>query len=224
VTLGGLGACAHDEVPSAIPSNEISPAPAASPPNARMGSTMLQSTAPPAGDEPMYGPQSPMIPGGWGLPPDLSGLGDGQLVGVVQAVHQADIEHLQLALLRSSSSELLGFARDAIQVHRAAERDDDAEVAQLKLTPSVSPTSQQVLADWQRDRSSVDAASAAEFDRRFIDHHVTLDTKAVALLDAAIANARNGALKGYLQSDRASLAGHMREAQRVQMSLRARMQ
>ncbi len=212
-----LEACDHAESPAMTPSGTpLAPAAAAS--GARMGSTNAQ----PAGDEaPAYGPQSGMIPGGWGLPPDLTGLDDGQLVGLVQAIREADIEHLQLALTRSSSPEVLSFARDSIQLQRTGARQDDTDLTRLELTPTVSAASQKVLVDWQRDRSDLQALPLTDFDRSFIDHHVTRDTKAVALLDAAIDGARNPVLKAHLQSDRTTIAGHLREAEHVQMTLRS---
>jgi predicted outer membrane protein len=161
-----------------------------------------------------------MVPGAWGLPPDLTGLDDGQLAGIVQAIHQADIEHLQLALTRSSTAELLSFARDGIQMHRTAAGQDDADLAQMRITPAVSSTSQQVLADWQRDQAELQVVQPGEFDRAFINHHVTRDTRALALLDAAIDRVRSQTLKGHLLTDRVAIAGHLREAQRVQMLLR----
>ncbi len=208
---GALGACAHE--PSAV-----------SPPRrtASLGATMAQPTATIPEAESSYGPQSPMVPGGWGLPPDVSGLDDAQLAGVVQAIHQADVEHLQLALTRASSPDVTNFARDAIQVQRTAASQDDADLAQLAITPSISPLSQQVLSDWQRDRSELQASAPAEFDREFTDHHVTRDTRAVALLDAAIDRVRSPSLKGQLQADRTTMAGHLRESQRVQLLVRSR--
>ncbi len=80
--------------------------------------------------------------------------------------------------------------------------------------------SKQVLTDWQRDRSDLQISQASDFDRAFIDHHVTRDARAVALLDAAIDNVKSPALRAHFQSDRTSLAGHLREAEHVQMTMR----
>ena len=221
--VAGLEACDHDTAVMAPSGAQVAPAPTptATAPRSQMGSTNRQPTAAnSATAEPAYGPQSPMIPGGWGLPPDLTGLDDGQLAGIVQAIHQADIDHLQLALTRASSADLLSFARDGIEVQRAGASQDDTDLAQLKITPSVSPMSKQVLMDWQRDRSGLQISQASDFDRAFIDHHVTRDARAVALLDAAIDNVKSPALRAHLQSDRTSLAGHLREAEHVQMTMR----
>jgi predicted outer membrane protein len=189
-----------------------------------MGVTMAQPPSTSAAAEPTDEPQSPMIPGTWGLPPDLTGLDDAQLAGVVQAIHEADIEHLQLALTRSSSAELLSFARDGIQVHRTGAGQDDTDLARMQITPTVSTISQQVLSHWQHDQADLQGVPPADFDRVFIDHHVVRDTRALALLDAALDRVRSPELKGHLQSDRVVLAGHLREAQRVQMTLRPRFQ
>ncbi len=220
--VAGLEACDHDTAVMAPSGAQVAPAPTptATAPRSQMGSTNSQPTATSAATEPAYGPQSPMIPGRWGLPPDLTGLDDGQLAGIVQAIHQADIDHLQLALMRASSADLLSFARDGIEVHRAGAAQDDTDLAQLKITPSVSPMSKQVLTDWQRDRSDLQISQASDFDRAFIDHHVTRDARAVALLDAAIDNVKSPALRAHFQSDRTSLAGHLREAEHVQMTMR----
>jgi predicted outer membrane protein len=215
--VSALAAC-HDDAPSATPANaEL--APTASPP---MGATMLQPTSTPTASEPAYGPQSLMIPGGGVLPPDLSDLDDGQLVGIVQALHQADIEHLQLALRQSSSPAVQRFARDAIVMHRAAASQEDADLPELKVTPSTSSSSQQVLSDWSRDGVSLRAGSPADFDLRFVNHHVLLDARAVALLDAAIVSARSATVRDHLKGDRVSFAGHLREAQLLEQSVRSR--
>jgi putative membrane protein len=210
-----LAGC-HDDPPSIAPAN-AQLAPTASP---RAGVTMLQPAS--TASEPSYGPQSLMIPGGGVLPPDLSDLDDGQLVGIVQALHQADVEHLQVALGQSSSPEVQRFVRDAIQLHRAAANQDDADITQLKVTPSISSFSQQVLEDWNSDASSLRAASPGDFDLRFAEHHVLLDARAVALLDAAITSTRGAALRDHLKGDRISFVGHLREAQQLEQSLRSR--
>ena len=199
-----LEACDHTESPAMTPPGAPL-APAATTSGARMGATNAQPAATSADDAPGYGPQSGIIPGGWALPPDSTGLDDGQLVGLVQAIREADIEHLQLALTRSSSPEVLSFARDAIQLQRTGARQDDTDLSQLELTPKVSAASQKVLTDWQRDRSDLKALPLTDFDRSFIDHHVMRDTKAVALLDAAIDGAWSPVLKAHLLSDRTTM-------------------
>jgi predicted outer membrane protein len=181
---------------------------------------MVQPTATSVGTAPTYGPQSPMIPGS-GAATDLSDLDDGQLAGIVRAIHLADIEDLQVAVARATSADVQGFARDAIQVHLAGANQDQADLARLGITPTASAASEQVLADWHHDRSAMQAAPASDFDRTFVDHHVELDERAVALLDAAIASVKSPALKGHLQGDRTSIAGHWREAQHLQLSLRS---
>src|ERR1700722_14070489 len=182
-----LEACDHAASPAVTPSG-APVAPEATESGARMGSTNAQA----ARDEPpAYGPQSGMTPGAWGLPPDLTDLDDGQLVGLVQAIREADVEHLQLALTRSSSPEVLSFARDSIQLQRTGARQDDTDLTRLEITPTVSAASQKVLVDWQRDRSDLQSLPLTDFDRSFIEHHVTRDRKAVALLDAAIDGARS---------------------------------
>jgi predicted outer membrane protein len=218
--VGFLGGCDHDEPPSATPAPAQLVPPPPPPTHRQMGATMAQPTsAAPAAPAPTtaYGPRSLMIPGSGA---DLAGLDDGQIAGVVQAIHQADIDHLQVALARAKSSDVQAFARDAIQVHRAAASQDQTDLGRLQIVPISSPASEQVLADWQHDRAALQAAPALDFDRAFVAHHVELDVEAVALLDAAIANVRSPDLKGHLQSDRTSIAGHMREAQHLQQALR----
>jgi predicted outer membrane protein len=106
-------------------------------------------------------------------------------------------------------------------VQRTAASQDAVDLAQLSVIPTSSVVSHQVLADWERDRSQLQVPLPSEFDRVFIDHHVTRDLRAVALLDAAIDEARSPALRAHLQSDRTTIAGHMREAQRLQLILRS---
>jgi predicted outer membrane protein len=181
---------------------------------------MLQPADPtgaPGEPLPRYGPQSLMIPG---ASSDLTGYDDGQLAGVAQAVQQAQIERMRLALPRASSPEVQRFARDALQVHRGALLLDRTTFVQLKVTPTASPVSEQVLGDWQRDETASQAAQPFDFDRFFVDHQVELDQKALALLDSVIGNAKISSLKSQVQSDRASLAGQLTEARHLQQGLR----
>jgi putative membrane protein len=150
--------------------------------------------------------------------PALTGLGDAELAGIVQSLAEADVEHLILAVSRSSSPEVQSFAREAIVSRRGEATQDLALLDELGIVPSVGPVSDELLREGRDDRASLQALPGAAFDRAFIDHHVALDVRSVAWLDAIAANVESPRLKALVQSDRTSVAGHMREAQHVQQS------
>jgi predicted outer membrane protein len=233
MVLVALAACNHDDVPSATPAHpQASPSPPPATETApHMGSTMTQpmsseTTEPeplhshpsPAG--PAVGPVTSMTPES--APIDLSGLDDGQLAAIVQAIHQAEIERVDLALSRASSADVLRLARADSQVHRDGARQDKATLARLKLSPSTSAMSKQVRDDWQQDSSALEAARATEFDRTFVDHQVALDEKAITLIDSAIAAVKSLPLKQQLIADRVYIGDRLRETQDLQKTLRAR--
>lgn len=229
--LGALLGCGHEELPGATQaSTRSAAAPRLEPPCTQVGSTMAQPTASTMLTEgpittgsdggvveppPVPGPQGPLT---LGLAPqlDLSGLDDARLAGIAQAIRRAELEHVKVAQARALSARVQRFASDAAQQHRALAAQEQTTLSKLKLSPISSPVSDQILGDWENDRSALKGTQPLDFDRTFIDHQIQLDTKALALLDAAIASISNASLRSQLLNERDTIAELQREAQRLQ--------
>lgn len=203
IAVRALTACAHGD-------------PASAPPAAH--STLLQPTTVLRVDRRM-GVTEAQGPSSTGALEELAGLDDAELSAVVEATYGADVAHLQLALARAVTPAVLHFASDFIEDCRAQASQDESVFAALRVIPNPCAASQRVAEEWQSDGFVLQAAPASDFDRTFVNHHVSLDLRAVAVLDAVIASARSPSLRAQLQSDRTSLAGHMRQAQHLQQSL-----
>jgi predicted outer membrane protein len=223
--------CTPPTSPQLAASPEVTPSPQPRGVPSRVGSTMSQpvasaSTAPetphPHVDPVDEARDRTTALGSTPPPIDLSGLDDAQLAGIVKAIHDAEIEHLQLALNRTSAADVQRFAREGMEAHRTGATLDQVIFGQIKLKPAPSAISQQVVDDWQRDLTALQTVPATDFDRPFVDHQVALETKAITLIDSAIPVARSSPLKGRLQNDRKTSEERLRLAEDLQKALRAR--
>jgi predicted outer membrane protein len=195
--------------------------PAAVSTDGRIGVPLAQPLGAPAASvgATEVGDAPPQPAPGAGALAQLTGLDDASLAAVVVAIYQADVAHLQLALARGVTPAVLHFARDAIEDRWAQAAQDQSVLAELHVIPSPCAASDRMADEWRNDRALLAAARAPDFDHAFIDHHVGMDVRAVSVLDAVIAAARSPTLRAHLQSDRTSMAGHMRESQHLQQSL-----
>ena len=180
---------------------------------ARDGVTMKQPPSPP-----QYGPRSPMVPGA-DVDRDLDELDDGQLAGIVRAIHETEAEMTALADARAVTPAVRRFAHDASEAHSAADGRLRVILGLVGIVPTGSARSAALRADAQTEVDELQL-SGGDFDRRFVDEQVALHRMADDLLDGIVLETRNPMLKAQIKSDLAVIDDRLLQAQRLQQQLR----
>jgi putative membrane protein len=158
-------------------------------------------------------------PGAGGTSTDVSALDDAQLAAVLQAINTTQVQAAQVAVNKATSPEVKRFAHQMLNVHRDMQSQANAMFRRLQLVPSDNAISNQLRSDAQNELSMLHGEHGKDFDRAYVDAQVRDHNKVLELFDRMIPNAKSPELRADLQSDRAKIETHLRDAERAQQSL-----
>lgn len=147
---------------------------------------------------------------------------DPQIVGIVQAANQIDINMAKLALTKTKNPQVKEFANQMISDHTALEKSVSDLAKKLGATPEQSETSkqlkQQAADEMKKLRSLHDAAFEKEYASREVAFHQTVIDAATKTL---IPDAKNAELKSALEGAAPLLQGHLQHAKQLEQSLQS---
>lgn len=145
---------------------------------------------------------------------------DPQIVGIVVAANQIDIDHGKLAISKSKNKEVKDFAQQMVTDHSALQKSVSDLGAKLSVTPEDSDTSKALKSQAQDTDNKLKSLKGKAFDKAYIDNEVAYHKQ---VIDAAgstlIPNAQNAELKSALQGAAPLFQGHLEHAQKVQADL-----
>ena len=198
---------------------EMGPAsPALADPAAAMGATSGAATAPvtwgTGADTTARGVTNQM-----GGMIDLSTLNDAQFAAIIQALNAGEIQEAQLALSKALLPDVKRFARDMLAAHRDMQNKMSALLGRLQITPSDNAVSNQLRSDTQTEVSALQSLRGKDFDRDYVDAQVRNHNKALELLDEITPSVKSSELKAALLGARPKVDAHLRDAERVELSL-----
>ena len=147
-------------------------------------------------------------------------LSDAEILGVIQAVNQAEIDSGNMADTTSSNSDVKSFARLMLKEHyKAYAALKDLSVRQ-KITPQNNWLSDKVKADEEKHLESLDRQQGILFDLDYASHEVEFHEKMLRLWDEKlIPQAQNEELKRLLADVRSAVERHLEEAKKLKASL-----
>jgi putative membrane protein len=145
---------------------------------------------------------------------------DPQIVGIVVAANQIDIDYAKLALSKSKDQAIRGFAQQMVTDHSALQKSVFDLGAKLKVTPAESDTSKYLKAQSVETTQKLKSLKGKAFDRAYIDneiafHKAVMDANSTVLMP----NAQNAELKDALTNAQPLFEGHLEHAQKVQAGL-----
>ncbi len=150
---------------------------------------------------------------------DLSTLSDGQFAAIVETINSGEIQEAQLAMSKATAPEVKRFARDMAMAHRDMQNKLTALVGRLQITPSDNAVSNQLKSDSQSELATLQTMRGKDFDRDYVDAQVTNHNKALEMLDRITPSVKSSELKAALVGVRPKVEEHLREAERVQLTL-----
>jgi putative membrane protein len=145
---------------------------------------------------------------------------DPQIVGVVTAADQIDIDAAKLALKKTKNDQVKQFAQQMIDDHTKLQSSVNDLGKKLNVKPEPSATSKSLKTAAAAENKKLQGLKGAAFDKEYIDHEVDYHQQ---VLDAAgkvlIPNAQNAELKSALEGAAPLLQGHLDHAKQIQSSL-----
>jgi Predicted outer membrane protein len=145
---------------------------------------------------------------------------DPQIVGIVSAADQIDINYAKLALSKTNDKQVKDFAQQMITDHSAVQKAVADLMAKLNVTPADSETSNSLKTQAQQTTQKLQGLKGKAFDKAYIDNEVTYHQAVInATNTVLIPSAQNAELKSALQGAVPLFDGHLQHAQRVQSAL-----
>jgi putative membrane protein len=145
---------------------------------------------------------------------------DPQIVGIVVAANQIDIETAKLALTKTKNQQVKDFAQQMITDHTALQKSVSDLGAKLHVTPANSETSASLKKQAAETNAKLKGLSGAAFDKAYIDREVDYHQAVIKEVSTVlIPDAQNAELKSALMGAAPLFQGHLEHAQHLQSTL-----
>jgi putative membrane protein len=145
---------------------------------------------------------------------------DPQIVGIVIAADEIDIDYAKLAMTKAKDEKVRSFAQQMITDHTAVQKSVLALASTLNVTPADSPTSGSLKSQAQEMMQKLRKLKSKEFEKAYIDNEVAYHQAVIgATKSVLIPSAQNPDLKSALQQALPLFEGHLQHAQRVQAAV-----
>jgi len=146
---------------------------------------------------------------------------DPQIAHIAYTAGVIDIEAAKLALSKTKTADVRGFAESMLSDHEAVNKQALALVEKLKVTPEDNDTSRTLTQQASDKRAELAKLEGKEFDAAYIANEVAYH-KAVngALETLLIPSAENPELKSLLETGLKIFQGHQQHAEHVAAELK----
>ena len=145
---------------------------------------------------------------------------DAQIAAIVVTANQVDIDAGKLAESKASNAAVKAFGKQMVTDHSGVNKQADALVTKLKVTPEDNATSKALKAGGAENVKNLQKLSGSAFDRAYVDHEVEYHQQVLDAVDKTlIPSAQNAELKSLLVAVRPAFVAHLEHAKNLQASL-----
>lgn len=145
------------------------------------------------------------------------GPSDAQIVGIVLAADQIDIDYGTIALSKSQNQQVREFAERMVTDHSAVQKSVIGLAAKLNVTAAASSTSTGLKSGAVDITAKLNSLQGAEFDKFYIDNEVSYhETVTNAVATVLIPSAQNPQLKSALEGAEPLFLKHLEHARSIQ--------
>ncbi len=142
---------------------------------------------------------------------------DPQIVGIVLAADQIDIDYGKIALAKSKNKGVREFAQRMVTDHSAVQQSVIGLAAKLGVVGADSPTSTGLKAGSVEIMAKLNALKGKEFDKFYVDNEAAYHKTVTDAVDAVlIPSAQNAELKSALQGAQPLFLKHLEHARMLQ--------
>ena len=146
---------------------------------------------------------------------------DPQIAHIAYTAGQIDIAAAEQAITKSTNADIVAFAKQMAEDHKAVNDQALALVKKLKVTPQDNDTSKSLVKQADEERAKLSKLNGAAFDKAYIANEVAFHkTVNGALQSTLIPSAKNGELKSLLETGLKVFQGHQQHAEHVAMELK----
>lgn len=148
------------------------------------------------------------------------GPSDPQIVGIVLAADQIDIDYGKIALQKSKDAKVREFAHRMVTDHSAVQKSVIELAGKLGVKAEDSPTSVGLKSGAAEITKKLKSLKGKEFDKFYIDNEAAYHKTVTDAVDGVlIPSAQNGELKSALQGAQPLFLKHLEHARSVQSGL-----
>jgi putative membrane protein len=145
---------------------------------------------------------------------------DPQIVGIVEAADQIDIDYAELAESKAKHKQVKDFAQQMITDHSAVQKAVRELAGKLNETPADSETSNSLKTQAQKIMQKLHGLKGKEFEKAYIDNEVAYHQAVInSTKTVLIPSAQNAELKSALQGAEPLFEGHLLHAEWVQSAI-----
>lgn len=154
-------------------------------------------------------------------PETVAALSDPEIIGIVDFLHQTEIDQGELARAKGRLEPIKEFADKMVEQHGEADRRLDALTANLGFAAATSDLGDRMRADIQSKTDALIAMEAGDaFDREYINTQVELHARALELVDKTLLPAATtDALRDELGQLVVLFRDHLNEAEKIQTDM-----
>ena len=141
---------------------------------------------------------------------------ESDVVAVVQAANEGEVQHGQAAGSKASADEVRAFAQMMVTDHTGSSN----RISRIGITPSENETSRTLRQNARQTLDALNSYSGAAFDRQYMQSQIDVHQWVLTALDSSlIPGARNPELREQLTSMRANVAMHLQRARQIRDGL-----
>lgn len=147
-------------------------------------------------------------------------LSDPEVASVAVTANQIDIDYAEIALTRTTTPEVLNFAKTMANDHKAVIDQAVALAGKLKVTPQTNSLTRKLLADADKTKKMLREKKGRSFDRAYIKNEVEYHKAVIGAVETVlIPETENEELKALLQRVLPALKAHLSHAEMLQKSI-----
>jgi putative membrane protein len=144
-------------------------------------------------------------------------LTDPEIASVAVTANQVDIGYAKIAKEKSKNANVIEFAETMMKDHQSVIDQAVALVTKLKVTPKDNAVSQKLNADANATKKMLQAKSAKDFDKAYVDNEVAYHKAVInTVQNILIPQTKNSELKALLEKVLPVLKAHLKHAEMVQ--------
>lgn len=152
---------------------------------------------------------------------EQASLTEAQIALFADLANGSEVEQGKVAQGKAKAPSVKQFAAMMVKHHTEAQQEQAKLFKKLKLTPAESPASTELKADGDKLLASLKAASAADFDRTYINGQVDVHEKVLKAVDEKLLPAAHDAeLTDGLRKMRTTVEAHLTQAKTLQGQLK----
>ena len=154
-----------------------------------------------------------------GAPTPKGGLGDSNIVALLDEANMADSAAGAVALKKATNPDVKAFAKLMMAEHHAMRVAGQELAKQLGVTPKLPE--RDPLAGYTRNEMDAlkKTAKGAEFDRTYIDHEVSIHQAVLDFANQARVTTQTAELRALIEKAVPVIKKHLDQAQEIQKKL-----